>query len=120
MSPSQLSQDHHSPSQRAPVPGTLDELLSPEWLSLALGGQFPGIKVTRVTRGPVVSRVSTNLRFRIECADGVPDGLPPDLCAKSYFSEVGWPGRRTGIIEASFYLRPRGPDGRSHPAHPLR
>jgi len=103
VSPSQLSQDHHSPSQRVSVPGTLDELLSPEWLSLALGGQFPGIEVTRVTRGPVVSRVSTNLRFRIECEGGIPGGLPPDLCAKCYFSEAGWPGRRTGIIEASFY-----------------
>ena len=98
-----------SPGQDVPVPGTLDELLSPAWLSLALGAQFPGIKVTRVTPGPVVSRVSTNTRFRIECAGGVPDGLSPNLCAKSYFSEAGWQGRRTGSIEASFYrdLAPR-------------
>lgn len=86
-----------------PEPGSLDELLSPGWLSLALGRRFPGIEVTGVTRGPVVSRVSTNVRFRIECAGGVPAGLSPDLCAKSYFSEAGWSGRRTGIIEASFY-----------------
>jgi hypothetical protein len=77
--------------------------MSPEWLSLALGAEFPGISVTRVIRGPVVSRVSTNLRFRVECAGGVPDGLSPDLCAKCYFSDNGWAGRRTGIIEASFY-----------------
>jgi hypothetical protein len=94
---------HLTQHQRVPVPGSLDELLSPEWLSLALGEQFPGIHVTKVIRGPVISRVSTNLRFRIECAGGVPDGLSPDLCAKCYFSESGWPGRRTGIIEASFY-----------------
>jgi hypothetical protein len=89
--------------QDVPVPGTLDELLSPQWLSLALGREFPGITVTNVIRGPVISRVSMNLRFRIECAGGVPDGLSPDLCAKSYFNDKGWPGRRTGIIEASFY-----------------
>jgi Phosphotransferase enzyme family len=91
------------PSQPVPAPETLDELLSPEWLSRALGTKFPGIKVTGVTRGPVVSRVSTNTRLRIECAGGVPEGLAPDLCAKSYFSEAGWSGRRTGIIETSFY-----------------
>jgi len=106
---SHLSHDHQPADREVPVPGTLDELLSPAWLSLALGGEFPGISVTRVTRGPVVSRVSMNLRFRIECAGGVPAGLSPDLCAKCYFNEAGWPGRRTGIIEASFYrdLAPR-------------
>jgi aminoglycoside phosphotransferase (APT) family kinase protein len=92
-----------TPSQRVPAPESLDELLSPEWLSRALGTKFPGIKVTGVTRGPVVSRVSTNSRFRIECEGGVPEGLVPDLCAKSYFSKVGWDGRRTGIIETAFY-----------------
>jgi Phosphotransferase enzyme family len=97
------------PGQDVTTPGTVEELLSPEWLSLALGAEFPGIQVTEVIRGPVVSRVSTNIRFRIECADGVPDGLAPGLCAKCYFTEVGWPARRTGIIEASFYrdLAPR-------------
>lgn len=92
-----------SPGQTIPEPESLDELLSPRWLSLALGRQFPGIEVTGVTRGPVVSRVSTNVRFRIECAGGVPAGLSRYLCAKSYFSETGWSGRRTGVIEASFY-----------------
>jgi hypothetical protein len=89
--------------QRVPVPETLDELLSAAWLSQALGQQFPGIEVTRVIRGPVVSRVSTNLRFRIECAGGVPSGLAGDLCAKCYFTDAGWPARGTGVIEASFY-----------------
>jgi len=95
--------------QGVPAPGTVEELLSPEWLSLALGTEFPGIRVTRAIRGPVVSRVSMNIRFRIECAGGVPDGLAPGLCAKCYFNEGGWVARRTGLIEASFYrdLAPR-------------
>jgi hypothetical protein len=93
------STDH--PQQ--PAPPELADVLSPAWLSRALGSRHPGIQVTRVTPGPVVSRVSTNARFRIECEDGVPSGLSPDLCAKGYFSEVGWPARQAGTFEVAFY-----------------
>jgi hypothetical protein len=98
-----MSHDGIAQQQSVPVPGSLDELLSPAWLSRALGAQFPGIRVIGVTRGPVVRRVSTNARFRIECEGGVPDGLSPDLCAKSYFSESGWDARSAGVFEATFY-----------------
>ena len=86
-----------------PMPRTIDGLLSPDWLSAALDARFPGIEVTEVTPGPVVSRMSTNARFHIECAGGVPDGLSPDLCGKGYFTERGWPARHTGRFEVSFY-----------------
>ena len=45
-----IPHDHHRPGRTCPRTRTLDELLSPEWLSLALGGEFLGVKVTRVTR----------------------------------------------------------------------
>jgi hypothetical protein len=61
------------------------------------------VAVTGVRPGPVVSRISTNARFRIECEGGVPDGLPADLCVKGYFTEVGWPARKVGAIEVGFY-----------------
>ena len=51
-------------------------------------------------RSVIVSRVSTNARFRIECAGGVPDGLSPYLCAKSYFGEWGVGARNAGEPEA--------------------
>lgn len=86
-----------------PVPRTLADLMSPDWLSSALGARFPGIRVTDVTPGPVVSRVSTNARFRITCDGGVPEGLSADLCGKGYFSEEGWYARQAGIFEVSFY-----------------
>ncbi|SHN75734.1 aminoglycoside phosphotransferase family protein [Cryptosporangium aurantiacum] len=86
-----------------PVPRALDELLSPEWLTAALGRRFPGIAVKAVLPGPVISRVATNARFRIECEGGIPDGLSPDLCGKGYFSEVGHAYRHAGIPEAGFY-----------------
>jgi hypothetical protein len=86
-----------------PVPDTREQLLSPEWLSAALGLRWPGIEVTKVTPGPVVERVSTNARFTIECAGGVPEGLSPNLCGKGYFSEVGRVFAYVGEAEASFY-----------------
>ena len=84
------------------VPDSLDVLLTPEWLTGALSLRFPGIEVTAVTRGPVVERVSTNVRFHIEC-DSLPPGLSPDLCVKGYFSEQGRAMGQAGEPEATFY-----------------
>jgi hypothetical protein len=85
------------------VPATLEELLNPEWLTAALSQRFPDIEVTGVTPGPIVSRVSTNARFTIECAGGLPQGLRPALCAKGYFSDEGQRFAHLGEPEAYFY-----------------
>jgi hypothetical protein len=86
-----------------PVPDSLEVALSAEWLTSALGSTYPGIRITAVEPGPVVARVSTNARFRIECADGLPAGLSPDLCLKGYFGDSGVAARRAGIPEVCFY-----------------
>jgi hypothetical protein len=83
------------------VPETLGELLTPEWLNGALSTRFPGVNVTDVTPGPIVERVSTNARFKI--AGDIPDGLPPALCAKGYFSEAGRVSAAASVPEVSFY-----------------
>ena len=83
------------------IPEEIDELLTPEWLTNALSTRFPGTRVTRVTLGPLVERVSTNQRFKIE--GDIPSGLPPALCAKGYFGPVGKGSAHAGIPEASFY-----------------
>ena len=83
------------------VPDTLGELLTPEWLNRALSTRFPGVNVTDVTPGPIVERVSTNARFRIE--GELPPGLPSALCAKGYFGEVGRGSAQAGVPEACFY-----------------
>jgi hypothetical protein len=85
------------------VPVTLDQLLAPGWLSAALAPRFGALQITNVVPGPVVSRVSTNARFTIECAHGLPEGLPPALCAKGYFSETGRPFAHVGVREVMFY-----------------
>lgn len=97
------AQPSGSAARPVTVPDTVEELISPAWLSAALGTRFPGVEVTAVTPGPVVSRVSTNIRFRIDCAGGVPEGLSPHLCAKGYFGEVGRPARSAGTPEVCFY-----------------
>ncbi|WP_062997571.1 phosphotransferase [Nocardia jinanensis] len=91
--------------QQPPVPRTLTDLLSPEWLTQALGARFPDIRITGLTPGPVVSRISTNARFHIECDGGLPPGLSPDLCGKGYFTESGWSNRHAGTFEVLFYQR---------------
>lgn len=83
------------------VPDTLDEALSPTWLTAALGMRFPGVKVTDVEPGPVVRRVSTNALFRIKCAGGLPEGLPAELCVKGYFHDLS--SGEAGVPEAAFY-----------------
>ena len=96
------------------VPETLEEAMSPGWLTAALGQRFPGIKVTSVARGPIVARVSTNARFRITCEDVMPEGLPSDLCIKGYFTdctEYAALSRAAGEPEALFYRELAGPAG---------
>ena len=99
---------------RPPVPDTLAEALDPAWLTAASGTSFPGVEVRSVTPGPVVSRVSTNARFTIDCADGLPDGLSPHLCVKGYFTDLGQGEARACRRARGVLLpRPRRPDWRA-------
>jgi hypothetical protein len=94
-----------------PVPVTLDELLVPGWLGAALAPRFGDVGVINVIPGPVISRVSTNARFTIECAGTVPDGLPSALCAKGYFTEQQRPFAHVGVREVMFYRELAEPSG---------
>jgi len=84
-----------------PAPLDLDHVLHPAWLTAALSQRYPGVHITSVDRGPVISRVSTNARFRIH--GELPDGLTPDLCVKGYFNEIGQQYAFLGAIESAFY-----------------
>lgn len=85
------------------VPDRLEEALSPQWLTAALRPRFPGITVSAVEPGSIIERISTVALFTIECADGVPHGLSPQLCIKGYFNEVGRANPSIGEAEAYFY-----------------
>lgn len=90
-------------SPRVSLPDTLEEALSPAWLTEALRIRYPGVTVAGVEPGPVVDRVSTNARFSIDCEGGLPEGLSPHLCVKGYFNEEGRQVRQVGEREACFY-----------------
>ncbi len=106
-----MSEQTDTHATRVRVPDTLEEVLSPPWLTAALRQRFPDIEVIAVTPGPVVSRVSTNARFEIECSGGLPEGLSPHLCAKGYFSDAQQPYRHVGESEACFYRHLAEPSG---------
>jgi hypothetical protein len=93
------------------VPATLEHALDPGWLTAALGVRYPGIRVIRVTPGPVVERLSTNARFEIECAGALPVGLEPTLCVKGYFGDKGRAIVHVGEPEARFYATLAEPSG---------
>jgi hypothetical protein len=85
-----------------PVPETLQEALTPEWLTTALVQLFPGVQVKTVTPGPVIARVSTNARFEID--GDLPDALPRQLCIKGYFADTSGTGAgAAGEPEVRFY-----------------
>lgn len=86
-----------------PVPSTLEEALSPGWLTAALRMRFPEIEVQHVTPGAVVDRISTNARFTVEYGDVTSGGPSSSLCVKGYFNEFGWMARHVGEPEAFFY-----------------
>ncbi len=86
-----------------PVPLSLDEALTPAWLTAALQGTYPGIEVIGVRPGEVISRVATNAAFSIECAEPLPEGATSNLFVKGYFTDVGSQFRFAGIPEALFY-----------------
>ena len=93
------------------VPDTLEELLSPAWLTAALATRFPGVEVIAAELGDVTARITTNACFRIECRGGMPDGLSSHLCAKGYFNELGRVSRDAGGPEACFYRDLAGATG---------
>ncbi len=95
-----------SPAAPVSIPDSLQEVLSPEWLSVALDRRFPGIRVLSVATTHVTSRVSTNAQFHIECDGDLPAGLPAELCIKGYFtdcSDTALQSRAAGEPEANFY-----------------
>jgi thiamine kinase-like enzyme len=99
-----IGNQHGGLSDMSPdIPASLDEVLTPKWLTSALSQRFPSVVVTAVIRGPVVSRLSTNARFTIECSGPLPKDLKPDLCVKGYFSEFGRASGAAGEPEAYFY-----------------
>jgi hypothetical protein len=84
------------------IPDLVEDVLTPEWMTAAFSAQYPDIEVTSVVAGDSFSRISTNAMFTIECAGGLPEDLPADLCIKGYFGEHT-SYSFVGAVEGRFY-----------------
>lgn len=88
---------------RPGVPDTLEEVLSPTWLTAALAPRYPGLQVLHVEPLEVDARVSTNASFRFRCAGQRPAGLPDVLWLKGYFGDARMMASAVGLTEALVY-----------------
>ncbi len=82
----------------SPAPLSLDTLLSPEWLSEALGAAVVGSEIVEQ-----LVTVASKVRFRVDYAPGVAADRPRDLCVKGYFASESAAFSRIGEIEVRFY-----------------
>lgn len=86
------------------VPATLEEALTPQWMTSALAQRTPGVRVTDVEVRSLLHGVATKALVRLTYA-GPAAGVPVDLCVKGGF-EVANQHILTGgayFREASFY-----------------
>jgi phosphotransferase family enzyme len=84
------------------IPESVEQVLTPEWMTAALSTRYPDIEVTAVIPGDSFARLSTNAMFSIETARPRPDDLPVDLCVKGYFGEsISYASG--GAFEGRFY-----------------
>lgn len=84
----------------SPAPTTLEETLSPPWLTEALSVRYPGVRVTNSTETWRQDNVATKVRFTID-VEPTPNPPPAAWCVKGYW---GKPDRYSGgDREGSFY-----------------
>ena len=87
----------------SPAPTDLDELLSPAWLTSALGKRFPGLVVGEATVVERLETLATKVRFTVTYAETAGHDVTHALCVKGYFSEAGAAWASLGSREARFY-----------------
>jgi hypothetical protein len=83
-----------------PAPSTLEEVLSPSWLTDALSPRYPGLQVTNSTVTWRQDNVASKVRFTID-VEPMTSPPPSSWCVKGYW---GRPDRYSaGDREAEFY-----------------
>jgi hypothetical protein len=83
-----------------PAPTTLEEVLSPSWLTDALSPRYPGLQVTNSTVTWRQDNVASKVRFTID-VEPMTSPPPSSWCVKGYW---GRPDRYSaGDREAEFY-----------------
>lgn len=70
-----------------PAPAELSEVLSPAWLTQALGRAYPGVTVERVAVVETIVTMATKVRFTVDYASGATAETPRHFCVKGIFGE---------------------------------
>jgi hypothetical protein len=90
--------------QRITPPASLQEAISPEWLTSALSIRHSGIEVISVDIIDRLTTVADKVRVAVTCSqDGKPVEEPLKLCLKAYFGEAAMRRGDLGRAEAAFY-----------------
>src|SRR5215831_12316255 len=88
------------------APFDIDEVLSPGWLTTALGRDLPGVVVSGTDTVEVLESTARKVRFTVTYEDtGGHRDLPTALCVKGYFNPELRQFGVTGLHEVRFYDR---------------
>jgi hypothetical protein len=87
------------------APTELDTVLSPEFLSQALGQAYPGVQVESLRIVETQVTVATKIRFAVTYRGDVPPEIPRAFCVKGFFGESGaaFLGSGASETEVNFY-----------------
>jgi hypothetical protein len=84
-----------------PAPATLDEVVSPPWLSAMLANHWPGTIVRAVNVVEILATQATKARLALDI-DGGASGVPTRICIKGVLTDTGaMPS--ASIVETLFY-----------------
>lgn len=70
----------------APIPATIEEAISPDWLSAAVAERHPGLRILSVDEAEIVHAVAARARIRVTYAGPGADRLPTQLFVKGGFA----------------------------------
>ena len=87
----------------SPAPTDLAEVLSPAWLTSALGARYPGVVVRSVTEVERLETVASKVRFAVDYETTAGHAIPSALCVKGYFGATSAQWVSVGSREARFY-----------------
>ena len=86
-----------------PLPAT-QEAITPQWLTSALSGRFPGVEVVAIVETKFIDGTAQKLRYAVDYAPGQDAGPPSSLWVKGGFDPKGAQQGDAFANEVRFFL----------------